>query len=130
MSLTRRGALRLGIAAPAAALIGGLAGPAAAAVRRSPYRRETWRLHRGRTFTMTSAGVTSRVELTSINDLRGGVPGHAHQFSLTFRARSRAAADGVVTLRRRGLGRVTLFVTRVDRGITATHYQAVINRPG
>jgi len=127
MPLTRRSAVQFGLAAPVAMLVGGVTTPAWAGSR-SAYDRATWTPYAGATFTMSSAGASRTVVLASVDDLAGSGSGAAGCFSLVFQAAAPAPA-GVVTLRRKGFADTTLFVSAVDRGVSAHHYQAIVNRP-
>jgi hypothetical protein len=53
------------------------------------------------------------------------------RFALRFDApRTHLRTEGIRTLHHPQLGDVSMFVSPVDRGVTALHYQAVINRTG
>jgi hypothetical protein len=127
MTLTRRTAVRLGIAAPFAVALSGVASPSWAAAR-SPYDRATWAPYVGSTFTMSTSAATASVVLESLTDLSGSRAGAPGCFSLVFRSAA-TGPTGFVTFRRKGFADATLFVAAVDRSVAAHHYQAVVNRP-
>jgi hypothetical protein len=84
----------------------------------------------GATFRMTGGGDDLDVVLAEINDLVPLLRAHdERRFALRFDApRGHRRTEGIRTLHHRQVGNVVMFVSPVDRGAKALHYQAVINR--
>jgi hypothetical protein len=79
---------------------------------------------------MSGDGPDVTVVLTEINDL---VPvmraDDQNRFALLLEAPADyPVIEGIRTLRHAAFGDVTLYVSSVDRGVDARHYEAVINR--
>jgi hypothetical protein len=84
----------------------------------------------GSTIGMTGAGDNLQVVLSEVADLlpvlRVDDP---DRFALLFTAtRGDPPTPGIRTFTHPELGEVALFVSPVDRGVNALHYEAVINR--
>jgi hypothetical protein len=79
---------------------------------------------------MTGGGVDARVVLAEVSDLSPVLRPHdPDRFSLLFRVpRGHHVSPGIRTFHHPHLGRVALFVSPVDRGIKARHFEAVVNR--
>jgi hypothetical protein len=128
MAVARRTVVLIGSASPVAMILGGGWVAPAAAAARSAYDRATWTPLVGSTFTMSSATSSQPVVLAAVENVAGAPSGAAQRFSLVFRSASGPLVDQVVSLQRRGFAGASLFVSSVDRGISAHHYQAVVNR--
>jgi hypothetical protein len=126
--LPRRTVLGSALAGSALALAGGWGSSAEARAARSGLARSTWARQRGRRFTMSLGGTSAAVTLVSVDDLSGASSGAPGRFSLVFRTATLDVPDGIARLRRRRFPAADLFVTQVDRGVEARHYQAVVNR--
>jgi hypothetical protein len=86
--------------------------------------------HLGARFRMSGAGPSIDVVLTEINDLvpvlRSEDP---DRFALLLEAPAdQPRTEGIRTFHNDAMGDVNLFVSSVDRGIDARHYEAIINR--
>ncbi|MDQ6777386.1 MAG: hypothetical protein M3071_14470 [Actinomycetota bacterium] len=86
--------------------------------------------HVGAKFRMSGGGPDVDVVLTEINNLVPVLQSHdPNRFALLFEARAdQPPAEGIRTLHQAALGALTLYVSSVDRGVDARHYEAVINR--
>jgi hypothetical protein len=126
MLVTRRTLTGLAWMTPAIVALGATdVQPAFAAGGR--FVRDTWSPFLGRTFVLEQGAVRRRAVLASVEDLAGARRGASQRFSLVFRA-EHELPEGIVTVHRRGFPPVSLAVSSVDRGATAQHRQAVINR--
>jgi hypothetical protein len=99
-------------------------------VGRTALQRSHFKPLVGEKLRMTGGGNDVHVVLSEITDLvpklRADDP---DRFALLFTVgRSHHATPGIRTLHHDALGQVALFVSPVDRGIKARHYEAVINR--
>jgi hypothetical protein len=79
---------------------------------------------------MTGDGVAVVVVLAAVSNLlpvlRKDDP---NRFALLFEAPlNHARTEGIRTFHHHAIGPVSLFVSPVDRGVRARHYEAVINR--
>jgi hypothetical protein len=127
--ISRRAFLRSGVAvtvlsAVPVALVPAAFGAPAAGLTRSRFAPLV-----GTTFRMTGGGDNLDVVLSEIHDL---VPVRRSQdekrFALRFDAsRAHRRTEGIRTLHHPQVGNVVLFVSPVDRGVKALHYEAVIN---
>jgi hypothetical protein len=79
---------------------------------------------------MTGGGNDVDVVLSEITDLVPRLrPDDPNRFALVFTApRDHRPTSGIRTLQHDAFGQVALFVSPVDRGVKAHHYEAVINR--
>lgn len=126
MLVTRRMLTRAALVTPVAVAFGA-AGAQPALAASGGFLRATWKPLVGRTFVLEHDGSRRKAVLASVEDLRGAPRGAAQRFSVVFRA-EHELPEGIVTVRRPGFRSVSLFVSPVDRGVTAQHRQAVVNR--
>jgi hypothetical protein len=84
----------------------------------------------GESFRMTGGGHNIKVVLTKVGDLTPVLRAHdPNRFALLFRIPDgRQPTPGIRSFRHPAVGTVDLFVSPVDRGAKALHYEAVINR--
>jgi hypothetical protein len=126
--LTRRMFVTWGAAAAGGVLLGAKPASAAAA---NPLARSTYAPLVGQTFTLSQNGASVSAVLDSIDDLTSAPAGKADScFSVVFTsAAGSSLPEGISTVAHRRLGAPQLFLAPVDRGATAQHFQAVVNRP-
>jgi hypothetical protein len=98
--------------------------------RRKTLKRSHFKPLVGSKLRMTGGGRDVHVVLSEITDLiprlRADDP---NRFGLLFTVSgSHQATAGIRTLHHEALGQLALFVSPVDRGVKAHHYEAVINR--
>src|SRR4051812_36386265 len=131
-ALTRRGLLRAGGAAGAAAVVGTkpwAPAAASAAVPRSPLLRSSYTTLRSTQFAIDGIPVT----LARVSDLPAAatvkvLAGSEEAFSLLFAAPTSAAlASGIHTFRQRELGQFELFVAPVEIADDQQLYEVVVN---
>jgi hypothetical protein len=113
------------LAATPVAVLSGLAAPL-----RDPLVRDRFEPLHGSTLRMTGPGTDINVVLAEISDLRpASRPNDPKRFSLLFRApHGKPRVSGMRTFQHADLGKVDLFVSPVDRGLEATHFEAIVNR--
>jgi hypothetical protein len=132
-SITRRAFVRAGVAAGSLVVVPGAwarssgSGPAARAAARRTLVRSHFTPLVGARVRLTGGGENVRAVLTHVADLASD--GGEDQFALLFKLPRRARfGEGIRTVHHRGIGRVDLFVSPVDRGVRGRYYEAVINR--
>jgi hypothetical protein len=132
VGLGAAGALVLS-SSPAGALAGGSAPagrPATLKAAPTGLRRREWSGLVGRTVTVAGAGGRARMAVVDVSDIAGAPAGHDGCFQVTLRAQDRVAvASGVSQVGRPGAAPVSLFVSPIDRGVRARHFQIVVNNP-
>lgn len=96
-------------------------------------RRSTFAPHVGSGFSVGRVGSQPlAVKLTEVSDVTGAA-GQEDAFSLLFTAGRRSAPleAGIYRFEHPRIGRFSLFMSPVGRGVYARDYQAIINRiPG
>lgn len=127
---TRRMFVRAGVAAGALVFVPNAWGRSILRGGRGPLVRSHFKPLVGEKLRMTGGQTDVHVVLTAVHDLLPVLrPNDPNRFSLLFAVpRGHRCAEGTMTFHHRDLGRVDLFVSPVDRGIKARHYEAVINR--
>jgi len=128
--LTRRMFVRTGAAAWALALAPDAWASSTSASRLSSLTRSHFQPLVGAKLRMTAGGTDVHVVLVGVHDLLPVLrPNDPNRFSLMLDVpRQGLCTAGIKTFHHRHLGRVDLFISPVDRGIKARHYEAVINR--
>jgi hypothetical protein len=96
----------------------------------NPLARSRFTPHIGARFRMSGEGPDLDVVLSAIDDLipvtRSEDP---DRFALLLEGPiDLPSTEGIRTLHHDALGEISLFVSSVDRGVDARHYEAVINR--
>jgi len=129
-ALTRRRFVRSGVALGALALAPGAWAKSISRSGGGTLRRSHFKPLVGAKLRMTGGDTGVHVMLVGIHDLLPVLrPNDPNRFSLLFAVpRDHRCAEGIMTFHHRDLGRFDLFVSPVDRGLKARHYEAVINR--
>jgi hypothetical protein len=128
--LTRRMFVRAGVALGALVVAPDAWAKTILGNSRGSLRRQHFKPLVGSKLRMTGGQTDVQVVLAGIHDLLPVLQPHdPNRFSLVFAVpRGHRCAAGIMTFHHRDLGHVDLFVSPVDRGIKARHYEAVINR--
>ncbi len=128
--VTRRMFVRAGVGLGALVLVPDAWARGVSRRGRGPLVRSHFKPLVGAKLRMADGQTDVHVVLTAIHDLLPVLrPDDPNRFSLLFDVpRGHRCTEGIMTFHHHQLGHVDLFVSPVDRGIKARHYEAVINR--